>query len=58
MSHEEFAAFLRRCSEEVAKWPEWKRNVLGKLNLNTPLDPIPSDDEPVDDEDDPTVFED
>lgn len=26
-----FAAFLRAASDQVATWPEWKRNILGVL---------------------------
>jgi hypothetical protein len=26
---DQFLAFLKRASEEVATWPEWKQNTLG-----------------------------
>ena len=26
-----FQESLKRCSEIVSKWPEWKRNVLGSI---------------------------
>jgi len=32
--HEEFAAFLKKASEEVDKWPEWKKNCLGRRGLD------------------------
>ena len=33
-----FQESLKRSSEIVSKWPEWKRNILGKINEE--LEPV------------------
>ena len=30
-TNDDFAIFLEKASEEVSKWPEWKRNILGEI---------------------------
>lgn len=30
LNPDDFDAFLNKASEEVSKWPEWKRNILGR----------------------------
>lgn len=37
----EFSAFLKRASDEVATWPEWKQNMLGSSMKATNDQPRP-----------------
>lgn len=32
-NHEDFRKFLKETSEEVKKWPEWKKNCLGRIKV-------------------------